>query len=196
MRQFFFLTVALLIGAAQASAQTGSGAEAEIENLAVTQLCEMQGDPDAVAELERRDLFSKRELRAIRREKARSRISLEALECAIGMPERTALNRAVPGSEQSETYFYALPDAPDLMVSVSIEDGQLIVMDVVEPRIVRSKTPATERFPWTSPHLSSSATMPWYGSGRDDVDLQQPEWDSTPWQQQWSTDSLLKRWGM
>jgi hypothetical protein len=133
----------------------------------------MQGDSEAVAELKRRESFSKRELRAIRKEKARSGISVEALECAIGMPDRNVMYLPLPGTEQIEIYRYSLPGSFDLTVRVSDEGGQSIVTDVINSRPVFSQRNDPGSFP------SSPANIPWQPIGRDDVDLQRPEWDTT-----------------
>lgn len=181
MRKFYYLTIALLASAAPASAQTGSSSEMEIENLTVAQLCEMQGDSEAVAELERRELFSRRELRAIRKNKARRNISLKAFECAIGMSERDVLYRSVPGAEQIEVYRYSSPDMPDLTVSVGVYGDQAIVMEVLPQGSLLDilALGSVRTHPRVAYPQSSYTPSALWISGPDGVDLQQPEWDSS-----------------
>jgi hypothetical protein len=53
----------------------------------VEQLCDARDNPEALREIERRDIFDSRELRAIRRERVRNGISEDALRCMMGSPQ-------------------------------------------------------------------------------------------------------------
>ncbi len=59
----------------------------ELGSWTVEQLCDARDDPEALDELERREVFDGRELRAIRRDEMRKDIGEDALRCMKGAPE-------------------------------------------------------------------------------------------------------------
>jgi len=84
--------VALIPAVALASADADENPEiqqAALETWTVEQLCGARTSADALDELERRDVFDRRELRAIRRARVRNDIGEEALRCMKGAPMTT-----------------------------------------------------------------------------------------------------------
>jgi hypothetical protein len=129
MRKLCFFTIAILICATRISAQTAVGAETRIESLTTGQLCDMRGSEEALAELERRELFSKRELRAIKKQIARRGISVEALVCAMGLPDRIT-HGSPRAPERLDRYYYLREDELDLEVIVRHEEDRSILLFV------------------------------------------------------------------
>ena len=82
--------VALIPAVAFAHAAADENSEirqAELETWSDEQLCRARDVPEALDELERREIFDGRELRAIRRDEVRVGISEDALLCMKGSPE-------------------------------------------------------------------------------------------------------------
>ncbi len=82
--------VALIPAVAFANAVADENPEipqAELETWSDEQLCRARDIPEALDELERREVFDRRDLRAIRRDEVRKGISEDALRCLKGSPE-------------------------------------------------------------------------------------------------------------
>jgi hypothetical protein len=75
-------------------------------------------------------LFSKRELRAIGKQKPRQGMSLEALVCVMGVPDRVTRTISRP-PERVERYYYVREGELDLIVTVSHEEDQSTVVNVL-----------------------------------------------------------------
>lgn len=85
------VALAPAIASANAGAAEDSGIQqAALETWTLEQLCDARDNPEALDELERREIFGVRELRAIRRDEVREGISVDTLRCLKGEP-RTIL---------------------------------------------------------------------------------------------------------
>jgi hypothetical protein len=81
------LAVLIPILALAQSGENSDGQTASLSALSVEELCSARENADSLAELERREIFSARELRAIQDGEVREGMSLETLICARGPPD-------------------------------------------------------------------------------------------------------------
>jgi hypothetical protein len=105
-----FLPMAAPVVAAQADV-------GELHDLTVQQLCEQRADPEAWDELERRRVFSQRDLRSIEHERIRPRITEEALLCFMGEPVRVVAAGFNHVAEPLDDYYF-LRDGAEVVVRV------------------------------------------------------------------------------
>jgi hypothetical protein len=105
-------------------AQSGPEDNPGMQSLSVDQLCEERSSDDSWAEIEDRDVFSRRELRAIKKERMRSGISPDAVSCFMGQPLGTVYLLA-SGQQQDEEsppefamFVYPTDEADSLVVFV------------------------------------------------------------------------------
>lgn len=83
IRKFLILTLAYPF---MVLAHTSSDETAVLETWTLDQLCEQRERPAVWEELERRDVFDSREMRAIRKERLRTSIGPDAVTCFLGEP--------------------------------------------------------------------------------------------------------------
>jgi hypothetical protein len=106
------LAIGLLLPIAQLAQATSQQAadepEDDVRHWSLQELCEARDDPAALAEIERRDIFSRRELRVIANAQLRPNISVEALLCFAGLPDRV-MQVAMPAAQDPvDAYLYVV----------------------------------------------------------------------------------------
>jgi len=110
-----------------ASAQSVAERAGAYQSWTVEQLCEARDDREAWAELKRRDLFDRRELRAISAGKVRQDIGIDALACLLGEPD--SVDRLMTsGGEQLDAYTYAVDENEALVVHVYSDEQKAKVL--------------------------------------------------------------------
>jgi hypothetical protein len=119
-----------------AFAQAEPAADPNLRSLSIEQLCDMRESRAARAELERRDVFSQRELRAIVKERVRPGIGPKAVSCFMGEPvdvfTAPSVNLATAfGGRVFEAYVYAIDAMQTLVVYVEHDGNEPTVIDQV-----------------------------------------------------------------
>ena len=119
---------------AQAYSEVDNGnAGAALRGWSIAQLCESREREDVRDEMKRRDLFSSRELRAIRDGEVKRGISLDALICGRGQP--ASIVEAVartPRDGPVAAYIYLPGEAAGLVTYVVENGASSAVVHVVE----------------------------------------------------------------
>jgi hypothetical protein len=127
----FLVLLAVIPALAHSQAETGS-AGAALQGWSVEQLCDSREREDVRDELERRDLFSSRELRAIRDGEVKRGISLGTLICGKGPPASVveAVARTIDGPVAA--YIYPPGEAEGLVAYVVENGAESAVVHVIE----------------------------------------------------------------
>jgi len=113
--------VALIPAVAFANAVADESSEiqqAELETWSDEQLCRARDVPEALDELERREVFDGRELRAIRRDKVREGISEDALLCMKGSPDTVHSAIMTVEGETVDAFVYSRGTLDSLIVYI------------------------------------------------------------------------------
>jgi hypothetical protein len=118
----------------ESGAQNGSEIAPKLQSLSLEQLCEARSNSDAWAEVERREIFSKRERRAIEKERIRTGIGPDAVSCFMGEPMEmrylVASNSQADGNTpEFEMYVYPTDAADTLVVFVRRDTDHASVID-------------------------------------------------------------------
>ena len=111
------LIVAFLVPLCALS-QVQKVSNADPGSMLIGELCEQRSEPEALAELERRDVFSRRELRSIRQDRIRPGITEEALFCFMGRPRNILPLAYASSREVIEAYTYPAGDERFLIVQI------------------------------------------------------------------------------
>ncbi len=128
--------VALIPAVAFANAVADENPEipqAELETWSDEQLCRARDIPEALDELERREVFDRRDLRAIRRDEVRKGISEDALRCLKGAPEtiRPAVGMTADG-DPMDAFVYPIGTSGSLVVFVKRQGDASTVTTLAE----------------------------------------------------------------
>jgi hypothetical protein len=115
-----------------AISQGNEEAGAELAALSWDQLCEQRGNPAAWQELERRELFTRRELRAIEDERLRAGLRQEAIICFLGEPEDVVPLNTNPGRDYAEAFTYPLEGPETLIVQIRHREDESTVVRFYE----------------------------------------------------------------
>ena len=109
-------------------------ADPALQSASVEQLCISREDPAALAELERREIFSSRELNAIEKQQVRTGMSKEALLCSMGPPRLIIAARSEYEAFPSivDAYVYDSGTERPLAAFVEHFEGQGTVVLVLE----------------------------------------------------------------
>jgi hypothetical protein len=139
------VAAATLTNAEPLAAQDGSSSDTDAATLTIPQLCAMRSDPEAMAELERRDRFSRRELRAIEKDEIRKGIRPEALVCFMGRPDRVEREVAKSSGGVIDMYSYFRRGSETLFVYIGRRDDEEAVLDAFTPGTKSAGTPERAR---------------------------------------------------
>ena len=129
--------ILLLSAPGLAFAQANDEKITELQSLSWDQLCEQRESPEAMEELERRDLFTRRELRAISEDALRPGLRQEAVFCMLGEPEDVIpivlpQNGARQRRDLMDAYTYPLEGPDTLIVHVRHRDDESTVVRFYE----------------------------------------------------------------
>lgn len=116
--------VALIPALASASARAADNPDAQqagLETWSIEQLCDARTRRDVLDELGRREVFDRRELRAIRRETLRTGISDRALLCLKSWPEAIRPEAGNVDGVPVDAYIYPSGEQASLVVFVTRE---------------------------------------------------------------------------
>lgn len=119
--------------------------ENQLQTLSLSELCDARADAKAWAELERRQDFSDRELRAIRRERIREGISEDALRCFKGRPDSIVAAISDFGSGPVDALIYDSGTTAQVVAYVLREGDRGTVIKSVETEHVYREAPARPR---------------------------------------------------
>jgi hypothetical protein len=107
----------LLLLPVTAFAQANQGATADLQSMATEELCKLKDSAEALDELDRRELFSNREIRSIKMDKIRRYISEAALICMRGEPDEVvALNLRTRARDFIDSAFVYAPSEKERLV--------------------------------------------------------------------------------
>jgi hypothetical protein len=126
------LAFSILVAALNPVTRAVADEEGAFQTLTVPQLCEQRDIPEAWAELERRSVFSQRDLRSIERGRIRSRLTEAALFCFMGEPESVLPAGFNIEGEPIDAYIYPGDGTLDIVVRVRHGLNESTVIDVQE----------------------------------------------------------------
>jgi hypothetical protein len=116
-----FRTIAVVVFSLMPFVAWGQ-ADADYRNWTVEQLCDSRADRAAWAELKRRDVFDRHELRAINKAEVQEDIGLAALKCILGEP-LSIVRLAMSVDGQLDAYTFSAEENEALVVHV-YSDGE------------------------------------------------------------------------
>jgi hypothetical protein len=130
--------IALIPAQAFSQAQVDS-ADTALQAWTIDELCDAREREDVRDELKRRDLFSSREMRAIRDGEVRTDISLSALICVKGQPD-TIVESVAYTSDGPVAAYVHLPDETQgsvaYVASTVPESTVVLVVEHVDPDVI------------------------------------------------------------
>lgn len=123
-----FLVAALISSASVA--QDAAVGDSGVHALSIEQLCAQRNSPENWAEIERRGVFTDRDLRAIRKENIRNGINVAAVSCLLGPPEEIQYAGSEPTTSYPsvfEIYFYPNGDRTTVVAVEHVADHSTVV---------------------------------------------------------------------
>jgi hypothetical protein len=131
-RLFPGLVVVIPVFALAQSGERPDAAAAALQGWSLDELCGARTREDVQAELERREAFSRHELRAIREGEVRTGLSLRSLICVRGEPDIIREDVGHSRGDPLAAYIYLAEGSEGSVAYVSLNSPEQTVVHVVE----------------------------------------------------------------
>jgi hypothetical protein len=132
-----------VLACASADSVEDSGNAADVlRGWSVERLCAARADPEAWAEIERRELFHGRELRAIARERVREGLREQAVRCFMGWPDSVVASVSAVGNDPVDAWIYPAGENGTLVVYLRRMEEESAVLAFLETDDATGSAPA------------------------------------------------------
>jgi hypothetical protein len=140
MSRFIALTPLAAFAAVTPDANAQSGQE-ELQGWSIEQLCAARPRPEVWAEIERRDIFSGRELRAIEKEQVREGMSEQSVQCFKGWPDSIISGISAVSGDPVDAWTYPADEDGALVVYFRRTAEESTVLTALETDDARAMAP-------------------------------------------------------